>query len=117
MSARRIRFSQPSQDELVLFFWLHPQLLVLPFPSPEPRREGKGRLCCAWLGLHAERQGKARLRTAGEAEAAEPSTHNEAGSEGGGGETVAASLGAWEQEWWEQEGRDKREAGRGGHRL
>lgn len=43
-------------------------------------------MCCVWLRLHSRkaRQGKARLRTAGEAEAAEPSTHNGAPREGEG---------------------------------
>lgn len=55
---------------------------------------------------------KARLRTAGEAEAAEPSTHNGAAREGEGRRLQRG----WEQEWWER-GRDKREAGMGKRRI
>lgn len=77
---------------------------------PSPPLSPNGRLYCVWLGLHSK--GKARLHTAGEAEAAEPSTHNGALREGEGKTVAARLLGAWEQEWWEQ-GRDKREAGKG----
>lgn len=59
-------------------------------PLPPSSLSRNGTLRCVWLGLHGE--GKARLRAAGEAEAAETSTHNGA-CEGGGGEAVAARLG------------------------
>lgn len=46
-----------------------------------------------------------------EAEAAEPSTHNEAGCREGEGRQLQLMLWTLEQEWWEK-GRDKRETGR-----
>ena len=61
---------------------------------PSPPLSPKGRLFCVWLRQHSK--GKARLHTAGEAEAAEPSTDNGV-SEGGGrgvGCSEPGSLGA-----------------------
>lgn len=49
---------------------------------PSPPLSPNGRLYCVWLRLHSK--GKARLHTAGEAEAAEPNTHNGAPREGEG---------------------------------
>lgn len=62
-----------------LFSWLDLQFEVLPFPSPEPKRDAALRLAQA----AQQRQGEAAY-TAGEAEAAEPSTHNGSPREGEG---------------------------------